>query len=181
MKIYTKTGDSGDTGLISGVRVAKNHRRIEAYGTVDELCALVGLTRCDIGIRAVNTLLEELQHQLFVLGAELATPSDRRSAEMEITTADVEQIELRIDEFDGQLPPLNQFILPGGSRGAAGLHVCRTVCRRAERRVVALSRDDEYVSAQAVVYLNRLSDLFFVLARFVNAESVTSDIVWRKP
>jgi cob(I)alamin adenosyltransferase len=181
MKIYTKTGDSGDTGLFGGPRVPKDDLRIEAYGTVDELNAQLGLARSESLPPDVDALLGRLQNELFVVGAELATPQPHPHVPR-IEAAHVAALEQAIDQAEAQLPPLREFILPGGTRAAALLHVARAVCRRAERRVVRLSRrEGENVSPQVVVYLNRLSDLLFVLARQMNAHSGQGDVAWQKP
>lgn len=190
MKIYTKTGDEGETGLYGGPRVRKDHLRIEAFGAVDELNALLGLARCEPldGNSAENScgnssgeidaLLARIQSELFDLGAELATPDPQRRGTKLITAEHVARLEAAIDECDARLPPLKAFILPGGVRAAALLHVARTVCRRAERRVVSLAAI-ESVSPDLVVYLNRLSDLLFVLARLVNQTAGRPDVLWR--
>jgi len=182
MKIYTKTGDRGETGLFAGPRVRKDDPRIEAYGTVDELNAVLGIARGQALPPAIDDLVAEIQHQLFALGAELATPDPDARGMRWTDAAAVERLEAAIDQFDGRLPPLAQFILPGGTRGAAYLHLARTVCRRAERRVVTLAGDPAVrLSPEVVVYLNRLSDLLFVLARAVNAAEAVPDAAWQKP
>ena len=194
MKIYTKTGDEGETGLYGGPRVRKDHLRIEAFGAVDELNALLGLARCEPldGHSAgnaedhsggepsgeTNTLLARIQSELFDLGAELATPDPQRLGTKLISAEHVARLETAIDECDAHLPPLKAFSLPGGGRAAALLHVARTVCRRAERRVVSLTAV-ESISPDLVVYLNRLSDLLFVLARMVNQMAGQPDVLWR--
>lgn len=174
MKIYTKTGDAGETGLFGGPRVAKDHARIEAFGTVDELNSHLGIIRTLPAAREFDPLLRGIQCELFDLGAQLATPGD--SAER-ITSAHVETLEKAIDRYDATLEPLKCFILPTGTPLAAELHVARTVCRRAERRVVTLASRLETTSpANAIEYLNRLGDLLFVLARVANdAEGVPDD------
>lgn len=182
MKIYTKTGDEGETGLYGGPRVRKDHLRIEAFGAVDELNALLGMARCepldDHSGGEIDSLLARIQSELFDLGAELATPDPQRRGTKLITAEHVARLETAIDECDARLPPLKAFILPGGVRAAALLHVARTVCRRAERRVVSLAAI-EPISADLVVYLNRLSDLLFVLARLVNQTAGRPDVLWR--
>ncbi len=181
MKIYTKTGDSGDTGLFGGPRVPKDDLRIEAYGTVDELNACLGLVRSEALSGDADALLGRLQNELFVVGAELAAPQPHPHVP-HIEATHIAALEQAIDQMEAQLPPLRQFILPGGCRAAALLHVARAVCRRAERRVVSLSRRaGEPVSPLVLVYLNRLGDLLFVLARQVNAQSGRSDVAWQKP
>lgn len=179
MKIYTKSGDDGKTGLFNGPRVSKDDARIEAYGTVDELSSVLGLVRATTVPDDVDTVLERIQHQLFSLGAELATPDPAQHGTALITSADTDWIEESIDRFDSELPPLKTFILPGGTPAAASLHHARVVCRRAERRVVTLSRSTE-LSNEATVYLNRVGDLLFVLARYANAISGTPDVAWER-
>ena len=180
MKIYTKTGDGGETGLFAGPRVAKDAPRIEAYGAVDELNAVIGLARAGGGPAALDRLLRRIQNELFDLGAELATPRAAEQGQVRIGGSHIEALETEIDRSQQGLPPLRQFILPGGTQLAARLHVARTVCRRAERRVVTLARvADETVSETAVVYLNRLSDFLFVLARHANHEAGHDDVAWQ--
>ena len=182
MKIYTKTGDQGETGLFGGPRVGKNDPRIEAYGTVDELNSVLGLVRCEPLPAAVADLIARIQNELFSLGAELATPDPRAQGTALIGPAQSAALEQAIDLFESGLAPLKQFILPGGTRAAAALHLARTVCRRAERRLVALRRAAaEPVSGELVVYLNRLGDLLFVLARAVNSAAGVADVPWQKP
>ncbi len=186
MRIYTGTGDDGTTGLFGGGRVTKDALRVEAYGTVDELNSVLGLAVASLPsgdqAAAVGTLLARLQSQLLDLGAELATLPEnlRRAAGQRVprVTADtVAALEGEIDRYTAALPPLTNFILPGGSPGAATLHLARTVCRRAERLVVALQRQSE-VDPLTVVYLNRLSDLLFTLARAANAAAGVPDVPW---
>jgi cob(I)alamin adenosyltransferase len=181
MKIYTKTGDSGETGLFAGPRVRKDDPRIEAYGTVDELNAVLGLARCQNLPQEIDSLTARIQHTLFDLGAELATPDPASRGTDLISTAHIEALEAEIDKYDTGLPPLKTFILPGGVSGAALLHLARTVCRRAERHVVTLGqREKEGLSPHVLTYLNRLSDLLFVLARAVNHAAGHGDIQWQK-
>ncbi len=174
MKIYTKTGDAGETGLYGAERVVKAHPRVEAYGTVDEANSAIGLARSLLpeGHPDLHELLERIQNALFDLGADLATrmgsPYEKNIARMD--TQDVEELEEAIDRYMEESPPFRGFILPGGHPAAAALHLARTVVRRAERKVVALSRE-EPVNPEVVRYLNRLSDLLFVLARVVNREA----------
>jgi cob(I)alamin adenosyltransferase len=182
MRIYTRTGDAGETGLFGGQRVAKDSLRVEAYGTVDEVNALLGVTRACPGDEIVTDLLADIQADLFILGADLATPMEegervgaRRVRRVE--EAQVRRLEGEIDRLQAGLPPLDQFILPGGSERGALLHLARTVCRRAERCVVALTRA-EAVSPEALRYLNRLSDLLFVLARTVNQQAGIPELPW---
>jgi cob(I)alamin adenosyltransferase len=190
MKIYTKTGDAGDTGLFGGPRVPKDDLRIEAYGTVDELNAVLGLARSQSTTASaqdklpveIDALLAGIQHALFDLGSQLATPDPKSRGTSFITTKQIEALEHAIDRFETQLPPLKNFILPGGSPSAAWLHLARTFCRRAERRVVTLiQREQEKLSPEILIYLNRLSDLLFVLARAVNQSAGQSDVLWKKP
>jgi cob(I)alamin adenosyltransferase len=179
MKIYTKTGDLGQTGLYGGGRVAKDDQRIEAYGTVDELNAVLGMVRASAPAPEVDALLARVQNELFDLGAELATPDADKIKAVTIDEAAITRLEAAIDQFEGLLAPLRTFILPGGSVAAAQLHLARTVCRRAERRLVTLSHQ-EPISPHLVVYLNRLSDLLFVLARFANLAVGVGDVPWQK-
>jgi cob(I)alamin adenosyltransferase len=178
MKIYTKTGDEGETGLFGGPRVSKDHPRVEAYGAVDELNAVLGLVRCETSGEPLDLLLAKIQNELFDLGAELASPQPDRVGTRRITAVQTAALESAIDEHEAGLPPLKAFILPGGCRAAALLHVARTVCRRAERRVVTLG-EREAVAGDVVIYLNRLSDLLFVLARFVNHTAGGGDVPWQ--
>ena len=179
MKIYTKTGDSGQTSLFDQTRVSKADARVDAYGEVDELNACLGAVRA-AGVDAdIAGALERIQKQLFALGARLADPSSRiagRVTKAAITEADVEGLEQLIDRLEGELTPLRRFILPGGSAAGAQLHVARTVCRRAERRVVALGPTE--VESILVVYLNRLSDLLFVMGRAVNHRAGMPETEW---
>jgi cob(I)alamin adenosyltransferase len=181
MKIYTKTGDRGETGVFAGPRVRKDDRRIEAYGTVDELNALLGLVRTAKLPADIETIIVDVQHRLFDLGAELATPDPQSQGTNLISSAEIELLERAIDQFDAQLPPLAAFILPGGTPAAAWLHLARTVCRRAERRAVTLAGvENAKLSEHVVVYLNRLGDLLFVLARAANHGSGQPDVKWQK-
>lgn len=176
MKIYTKTGDAGETGLFGGPRVSKDHARIEAFGTVDELNSHLGIVRTLPAAGEFDSLLRSIQCELFDLGAQLATPgaSDER-----ITVQHVETLERAIDRYESELEPLKCFILPTGTPLAAELHVARTVCRRAERRVVTLaSRVETTIPANAIEYLNRLGDLLFVLGRVANHREGVADDPW---
>jgi len=178
MKIYTKTGDTGDTSLFGGTRVPKSSIRIDAYGTVDELNAQVGVVRTLNPAAEVDALLEQIQHQLFVLGADLAAPFETVPANRKrIQQQDIHMLEEIIDRWDAQVDPLKSFILPGGSPVSAQLHVARTVCRRAERVVDALGRK-ERIGNYPLVYLNRLADFFFVAARYVNKLTETTETKW---
>lgn len=180
MKIYTKTGDSGETGLFGGARVSKDSARVEAYGAVDELNAVVGLVRSEGLDDDLESLLEGIQSELFDVGGELAAvPEKREKLSIPLVTeAEIEILEGAIDRADRELAPLTTFVLPGGVRAASLLHQARTVCRRAERRVVTL-RGTEEVRLDVVRYLNRLSDLFFTLARLVNHRANVADTPWR--
>jgi cob(I)alamin adenosyltransferase len=181
MKIYTKTGDDGDTGLFAGPRVRKHHPRIAAYGTVDELNSLLGVVRAEAPPRDIDYLLAQIQHDLFSLGAELATPEPQKHGMTLLGAEHVTRLERAIDDFDAELPPLKEFILPGGTRTAAGLHLARSVCRRAERCVTALADSEGgNLRIETIQYLNRLSDLLFVLARAANASAGLPDVPWRK-
>ena len=177
MKIYTKTGDDGDTGLFGGPRVRKDHPRIEAYGTVDELNAVLGLARTQSLPTDVDVLLERVQNELFDLGAELATPEPTKFGMTAIGDEQSSRLETAIDQYEAELEPLKQFILPGGTPLAAQLHLARTVCRRAERRVTALS-EHVSVDARIVKYLNRLADLLFVAARWANHRAGVTETTW---
>ena len=179
MKIYTKTGDGGQTGLFGGGRVSKASTRVDAYGELDELNSTIGLARTDELSADVDALLSVIQNQLFQLGAELATlPSslDKLSVPL-VQSGDVEALEAQIDAHEAKLEPLTSFVLPAGCRVAAQLHVARCVCRRAERSVVSVSEQQE-VRPVALEYLNRLSDLLFVLARHANAVNNVADVPW---
>jgi len=184
MALYTRSGDDGSTGLFGGERVGKDHPRVEAYGTVDEFNAAVGVARaaCDTGRplhRRLDGILESVQSRLFDLGADLATPaaSPHRAKVASIEASHVAEAEAWIDEVDSGNAPMKHFILPGGTDLAARLHLARTVCRRAERRVVVLARIDD-VRMPALHYLNRLGDLLFAMARRVNADAGVADVPW---
>ncbi|MEX2528126.1 MAG: cob(I)yrinic acid a,c-diamide adenosyltransferase [Gemmatimonadota bacterium] len=182
MKIYTRTGDKGQTALFGGGRVSKDHLRVEAYGTVDELNSVLGVALPHIQAPASRKRLERIQHDLFVLGSHLATPAPetgRGSPNLPALPGPrIAAMEAWMDEAEEALPPLKQFILPGGSQGAAALHLGRTVCRRAERTVVVLART-EAVDPFLGTYLNRLSDLLFMLARVENFHSGIPDTPWK--
>jgi cob(I)alamin adenosyltransferase len=182
MKIYTRTGDDGSTGLFGGDRVQKNHPRIRAYGTVDEVNAVLGTAIAQMhGEKIYDSLrisLLQIQRDLFVLGADLATPIESRASVPRIEETDISALEQIIDEMEIELPSLAHFILPGGHPTAAALHLARTTCRRAERDVVeALER--EKLSLLTLKYLNRLSDLLFVAARLANQLSGVPDLIWK--
>ena len=185
-RIYTRRGDEGETSLVGGQRVPKNHLRIESYGTVDELNAFIGVARTTAEqlaaqqprLAALAAILVRIQLELFNLGSILATlPADVHPKQPRITPADISQLETELDSAIGELEPLRSFVLPGGSRLDAELHVCRTVCRRAERLLVALARE-ESVPSEAIGYLNRLSDALFVWSRWVNKVLGASETIW---
>ncbi len=178
MKIYTRTGDQGTTSLFSGGRVPKYHLRVESYGTVDELNSILGLARAQQPSAATDEALARIQHQLFNLGADLATPLDAPSQHIvRMDAASVSWLEELIDQMMAELPALTYFILPGGSPAAATLHVARTVCRRAERLVAQL-QEGEAVGDQVLPYLNRLSDYLFTLARWENQQAGIPEEKW---
>ena len=183
-KLYTRTGDRGDTALFGGRRVPKDHPRVEAYGTVDELNAALGVAAAAIRQRKLVATIQTIQNELFNVGAELASDPTARGRKKKDTVvrldpAKVEWLEAPIDEYDARVPTLRTFILPAGSPAAPALHLARTVCRRAERTVVTLARD-EPVSPAIIVYLNRLCDLLFVLARYLNKTDRRRELPWRK-
>ena len=181
MKIYTKTGDAGTTGLFGGGRVGKDHPRVEAYGDVDELNAALGVARSAEVMPRIDEVLVPIQRDLFAIGALLATPNrEKMRQHLEKARVDddrVAQLERAIDDADAELEPLRSFVLPGGTPKAAALHVARTVCRRAERRVIHLQSGEE-IPQLVVVYLNRLSDLLFTLARLANRRAGTGEVTW---
>jgi cob(I)alamin adenosyltransferase len=186
-RIYTKTGDAGETRLVGGQKVPKDDLRIECYGTVDELNSFVGLARTSlesytaaaVPLVQLAGILKRIQHELFNLGSILATvPKDVHPKQPRVTAAEVEQLEKEIDAANEHLEPLRSFVLPGGTRIDAELHVCRTVCRRAERLLVALSHDVS-VPEEAIHYLNRLSDAFFVWSRWVNRVMQAEETLWQ--
>lgn len=177
MKIYTRTGDHGQTSLFGGARVPKSDARIEAYGTIDELSSQLGVVRTTLLPADVDTILNQVQVDLFEVGAHLASPGTSRFPGVE--PARIDELEHAIDAMERELAPLTTFILPGGSSSAAHLHVARTVCRRAERLVVAL-QDDSPATISTIAYLNRLSDYLFVAARFANRRADVDDVPWRR-
>jgi cob(I)alamin adenosyltransferase len=182
MKIYTKTGDTGETGLFAGPRVRKDDPRIEAYGTVDELNAVLGLARCEALPPAIEHRLAAVQNELFAVGAELASPDPQKAGTAWIDEPHIASLEQAIDALEAQLPPLTQFILPAGNRGACTIHVARGVCRRAERRLVTLAHCGEaQISERLIRYLNRLGDYLFVAARAVNVLAGEEEVPWQKP
>jgi len=182
MKIYTRTGDDGTTGLFGGGRVGKDDPRIECYGTIDELNAALGVAAC-VAPAPTAEQLQQIQHDLFTIGAHLATPPESPSA-ARLPLLDetmVSRLEMQIDSADVHLQPLREFILPGGVEAAARLHVARTICRRAERLLTRLALDRPGINPLILVYLNRLSDHLFVAARLANHLAGAPDIAWRKP
>jgi cob(I)alamin adenosyltransferase len=182
VKIYTKTGDEGLTGLLGSRRVPKDDARIAAYGTIDELNAALGLARAQALDGEAEALVGRLQDELFAVGSALADPNPEGPFHTVISEAHVTRLEAVIDALVEELPPLTRFILPGGTAGASALHLARTICRRAEREVVRLGRTPgEHVPGRLLVYLNRLSDLLFVLARAVNHRAGMADVPWGGP
>jgi cob(I)alamin adenosyltransferase len=177
LKIYTRTGDHGQTSLFGGTRVAKSDARIESYGTIDELSSFLGVARASSIPSTIDEELHRVQMDLFEIGAHLASPGTSRFPGVE--AARVEALERAIDTMESELAPLTTFILPAGSLGAAQLHVARTVCRRAERLVVAL-QDTSDATISTIGYLNRLSDYLFVAARFANLRGGVSDVPWKR-
>jgi cob(I)alamin adenosyltransferase len=185
VKIYTKTGDSGDTGLFGGTRVSKADPRVAAYGEVDELNASLGVARAAavaLDDQELAAMLEQIQRDLFALGARLADPGHKiadRVAKAAVSPADIARLEGWIDALESALPPLRRFILAGGSQAGAALHLARTVCRRAERAMVGLlAGDKDAFEADLLIYVNRLSDLLFVMARRANQRAGTPEIEW---
>jgi cob(I)alamin adenosyltransferase len=179
VKIYTRTGDGGQTGLFDGTRVPKSDPRVSAYGDVDELNAWLGLIAAGTVDEEMRGMLEQMQRDLFALGARLADPSHRiagRVTKAAVTAEDIARLEGWIDALEGELPPLRSFILAGGSAAGAALHVARTVCRRAERAMVALGEDA--FEPELLIYVNRLSDLLFVMARAANRRAGVAEVEW---
>jgi cob(I)alamin adenosyltransferase len=180
VKVYTRRGDGGQTDLFGGERVAKDALRVEAYGAVDELNAALGAAAAATAEADLRELLARIQTVLFALGGSLATPDAAHRAKSrmpEPAQSDIDELERRIDGFEGELAPLTRFVLPGGTASAAALHVARTVCRRAERRCVQLARD-EAIDPIGLAFLNRLSDLLFVMARVANRRAGVADVEW---
>ena len=177
MKIYTKTGDDGNTGLQGNLRISKSHPRIFAYGAVDEANAALGIVLTNSLDEDIFNVLRKIQNDLFVVGSDLSNPNlndvkNRISLEM------IQELEQNIDKFDAELPPLTNFILPGGVTAASQLHFARTIVRRAETLTVQLAEKDE-INSNCIIYLNRLSDLFFVMGRLINKRNGTEDIIWK--
>jgi cob(I)alamin adenosyltransferase len=179
VKIYTKTGDRGETRLFDGTRVSKHDDRVDAYGAIDELNSFIGAAASFLQDPALSSMLAEIQKDLFSVGAQLADPrfKERQGGKFQLSRDRITGLELAIDGFDNELPPLRQFILAGGGHAGAMLHVARTVCRRAERRVVYLSEKVE-VNPDVIEYLNRLSDFLFMMARAVNRREGKQEIPW---
>ncbi len=177
MKIYTKTGDDGTTGLFGGNRVSKDNTRIEAYGTVDELNSNIGYLKSTFRNAEFDAFLENIQSKLFTIGSQLATPDKSKLSVKPINNEDINRIEEEIDSLNTQIEPLRNFILPGGCASSAYCQIVRTVCRRAERRVVTLHQQTE-VDYEIMHFLNRLSDYFFVLARVLNKQEGRDDVAW---
>ncbi len=181
-RIYTRRGDDGSTSLVGGQRVPKDSLRIESYGTVDELNSFVGIASVsagtDVALYPLPSILKRIQHELFNLGSILATlPEDVHPKQPRVTESEIARLESEMDEMNAALQPLRSFVLPGGLRLNAELHVCRTVCRRAERLLVALQREEQ-VPQEAIRYLNRLSDAFFVYSRWASLRLGTPEVLW---
>lgn len=179
MKIYTRTGDNGETGLFDGRRVSKSDLRVDAYGEIDELNAAIGVVLAGGVDAEISAMLQAIQRDLFAVGGRLADPGRRvaeRVQKMVVGGTEVRRLEQWIDRLEAELPPLRRFILPGGSPPGAALHLARTICRRAERRVVALGPDE--VDAELLAYVNRLSDFLFVAARAVNRRAGVPELEW---
>lgn len=178
--IYTKTGDKGKTSLVGGKRVSKTHIRLDAYGTVDELNSFVGLLVCEVKDEELKDFLLYIQNKLFVVGSYLATEAEAQTEKSAviITDSDIEALEIMMDKIDAQLPKLTRFILPGGSESAARAHICRTICRRAERNIYKVA--DEYpIHEMILIFLNRLSDFFFLTARF-ECQKTGKEMYWEQ-
>ena len=183
-KIYTKTGDKGETSLYGGTRVSKAAARVESYGTLDELNAFIGLAKAEISDEKVLSQLQKIQFDLFTVGSEAATPTDKMflangksRLDLLISEEEIMELERWMDNFDAELEPLQFFILPSGGKAAASVHVCRTVCRRAERAMVYLNETEE-VRPELIKYLNRLSDYLFILARYISKISGEKEEYW---
>jgi cob(I)alamin adenosyltransferase len=182
MKIYTRTGDKGETSILTGERVLKSSPIIEAYGTIDELNSFIGLAASEVKNGEIKQLLEKIQNQLFLVGADLASPDKKGNKKLEefrIPKEFYREAEEAIDHFESGLEELKNFILPGGSKASGILHICRTIARRAERKTVGLKKKVN-VEENIIIFLNRLSDLFFVLARYENKTSGILDVIWKK-
>ena len=182
MTIYTRRGDGGETGLFGGPRVPKDAPRMEVCGHLDELSATLGVAAAEPLADDLASLLARIQNELFEVGAEVSAPDPAAMRTPTISAAHVARLEADIDRFEAALPPLRQFILPGGTRSAAAIHLARTVCRRTERRLVAMVRSSpEPISPHLLAYLNRLGDLLFVLARAANRHGGQTDVPWQHP
>ena len=179
MKIYTRTGDAGETGLLGGARVGKDHPRLRVFGDVDELNALLGMARAHRLPSEIDDVVERIQHELFTVGAELATPDSAQAPDDRISDQHIRQLEVDIDAFEVQLDELTFFIIPAGPIGTTVFHVARCVCRRCERELVALSQE-ESVRPQLLQYLNRLSDLLFVAARATSKAEGAAETPWKR-
>ncbi len=177
MKIYTKTGDTGMTSLYGGARLPKNDIRIEAYGTVDELNAWIGSIRDQMPLGKSYHMLKEIQDRLFTIGANLASDPDKEMAAPDLKASDIELLEADIDEMTARLPPLKHFVLPGGHKTVSETHIARTVCRRAERRVISL-HEAQAIDILIITYLNRLSDYLFVLSRWIAQDLGADEVKW---
>lgn len=178
LKIYTKTGDKGLTGLIGGVRIAKSAPRIAAYGDVDELNSVIGIVIAETSHEPIRKSLTEIQSTLFTIGAQLATPSDQPNVQV-VTSSQVDLLERQMDVISESLQPLKNFVLPGGGKSSAYLHLARTVCRRAERSIVSLSQiPSEKIDKWVIIFMNRLSDYLFTLARLANQLDNIPDVPW---
>ncbi len=176
-RIYTRTGDKGDTGLFGGVRIPKDALRVEAYGNIDELNSVLGLARAFLKDKELDALLGELQKDLFVAGADLASANEGGREVPRIGKEKIVEMEKMMDKFEEELPPLKAFILPGGGQAGSILHFARTVARRAERRIVTLSKAEK-INDQMIPYINRLSDLLFVVARVASRREGKSEVEW---
>ncbi|MDH3487234.1 MAG: cob(I)yrinic acid a,c-diamide adenosyltransferase [Nitrosopumilus sp.] len=177
MKIYTKTGDDGNTGVQGNLRISKSHPRIIAYGTVDEANAALGIVLTNSLDDDITNLLTRIQNELFLVGADLSNPN-LNDIKNRVSLKMIQNLEFSIDRFESELPPLTNFILPGGEIAAAQLHYVRTIVRRVETQVVQLSEKDE-INLNCMIYLNRLSDLFFVVSRLINKRKGNDDILWK--
>ena len=180
-KIYTKTGDTGITGLIGGTKVAKSDLRIGAYGTVDELNSWIGLINDQLGSAEFKNELQDIQDRLFTIGSSLACDAEKEPKMKlpDLHETDIRLLEVKIDEMTAQLPPMKSFILPGGHTTISSIHICRTVCRRAERLVVDLQQNNFFVDTKIIEYLNRLSDYLFTLARYAAQKLKVQEIAWK--
>lgn len=182
MKIYTKTGDTGQTGLVGGSRVWKNNPRLEAYGTIDELNSFIGLLNTHQLSEQASAFIQNIQHHLFVIGSNLATDQQKTNLKVAsiVEEKDIIDLEVEIDGMDASLPQLTNFVLPGGAEGAAVAHLCRTVTRRAERRIMDLVQSGIEIDPLILKYVNRLSDYFFTLSRYITVNKGYKEILWKK-